>query len=355
MKLGDQVAVVSLSSGVLGEDYVVHQRNLGIKRLEELGLKPNFMPNSLKGLDYIERHPEARAADLKEAFLNPEIKGIFCAIGGIDTYRLLPFLMEDEEFIQGVQNNPKLFSGFSDTTINHLMFYHLGLQTFYGPNFLNDLAELDYDLLPYTKQTLDHYFHDYEKTDIVSSPIWYEERTGFSKKSLKTARKSHPEEHGYEILRGQGVVTGELLGGCLDSLHDMIHTTISEISDEDKVIAKYHIFPSNEEWQGKILFIETSEMCPDSKLYRHMLEDLKRRGIFRRVKGIIVGKPQNEKHYEEYKSVLLDVTEEFQLPIIYNVNFGHSYPRTALPYGAKIKLDFDQNKIIIDEPFFRTN
>ena len=60
--------------------------------------------------------------------------------------------MEDEEFINNVKNNPKIFTGFSDTTMNHLMFYRLGMESFYGPCIVVDLAELDNDMLPYTKE-----------------------------------------------------------------------------------------------------------------------------------------------------------------------------------------------------------
>jgi len=63
------------------------------------------------GIKYIEEHPEKRAEDLKEAFRNPEIKGILCAIGGIDGYKIFPYLMEDEEFKKIVLENPKIFTG----------------------------------------------------------------------------------------------------------------------------------------------------------------------------------------------------------------------------------------------------
>ena len=81
---------------------------------------------------------DVRANDLKQAFLDDGVAGIICAIGGDDTYRLLSYLMDDKEFIDAVKNHPKLFTGFSDTTINHLMFYKIGLQTYYGPNFICD-------------------------------------------------------------------------------------------------------------------------------------------------------------------------------------------------------------------------
>ncbi|MCH4171723.1 MAG: LD-carboxypeptidase [Lactobacillus sp.] len=353
LKPGDQVGIVSLSQGTLGEDFAAHQRQLGVKRLEELGLKPVFMPNALKGIAYLAAHPEARAADLKTAFLNPEIKGIFCAIGGDDTYRLLPYLMTDTDFIQAVTMQPKIFSGFSDTTINHLMFYRLGLRSFYGPNFLNDLAELDHKLLPFTQQTLRHYFENPAVTDITASPVWYEERTDFSERSLGTPRVSHPETHGFEVLRGRGKIKGALLGGCLDSFYDIL--TTNRYPDEAAIVEKYQLFPDAKIWRRKILFIETSEEQPKPALYRAMLQTLAQQGVLAAVAGIIVGKPQNERYYEDYKAALLQATAAYQTPIIYNVNFGHAYPRIALPYGAEALLDLDQGRIQITEPYFAEN
>ncbi|EYE88954.1 hypothetical protein Q428_05400 [Fervidicella metallireducens AeB] len=35
LKKGDKIAVVSLSSGILGEDFVKHQLDLGLKRIRE--------------------------------------------------------------------------------------------------------------------------------------------------------------------------------------------------------------------------------------------------------------------------------------------------------------------------------
>ena len=125
LRKGDRVAIVSLSSGMLGEEFCSHNLEIGIRRLKEYGLEPVLMENTLKGIEYLKEHPEARAADLKQAFTDDSIAGIICAIGGDDTYRLLPYLMEDEEFINAVKKHPKLFTGFSDTTVNHLMLYRL--------------------------------------------------------------------------------------------------------------------------------------------------------------------------------------------------------------------------------------
>ena len=90
LRKGDKVAIVSLSSGMLGEEFCSHNIEIGVKRLKEYGLEPVFMPNALKGIEYLQTHPQARAKDLKDAFLDNSIAGIICAIGGDDTYRLLP-------------------------------------------------------------------------------------------------------------------------------------------------------------------------------------------------------------------------------------------------------------------------
>lgn len=44
---GDKVAIISLSSGMLGEDFCSHNIDIGVKRLKTYGLEPVFMPNAL--------------------------------------------------------------------------------------------------------------------------------------------------------------------------------------------------------------------------------------------------------------------------------------------------------------------
>ena len=49
------------------------------------------MPHAQKGIEYVKNHPEDRAKDLLQAFSDDSIDMILCAIGGDDTYRLLPY------------------------------------------------------------------------------------------------------------------------------------------------------------------------------------------------------------------------------------------------------------------------
>jgi muramoyltetrapeptide carboxypeptidase LdcA involved in peptidoglycan recycling len=350
LQMGDKVAVVSLSSGILGESFAEHQLKLGSERLTELGLVPVFMPHALKGMDALDKYPEWRAEDLKEAFRDPSVKGIICAIGGDDTYRLLPYLMEDDEFIENVQSSPKLFTGFSDTTVNHLLFHRLGMTSFYGPNFLNDFAELGSELLPYTKTILKGLFAGHELDGVPVSDTWYVERTDFSEGALGKDRKSHTEENGIEVLQGEGHVTGKLLGGCLESLVECL--TGERYKEQADVIKTFNVFPSLDEWKNALLFIETSEERPTPDKFREMLNVLKKYGLFEVINGILVGKPQNEVHYEEYKSVLVEILQDKTIPILYNLPFGHAYPRCLLPYGIETTLDTEDKSVNFDESYF---
>ena len=344
-KKGDKVAIVSLSNGILGEKFAEHELELGIKRLKEFGLIPIVMNNSLKGIDYLKMHPEARAEDLMQAFMDKDVKMIITAIGGDDTYKTIPFLLEDKEFINAVKENPKIFTGFSDTTNNHFMLYKLGLSTFYGPCFLVDLAELDKEMLPYTKSYFEKYFSDNEMIEIKSSKVWYEDRKSYDVSQVGIPRIMHNEVHGFETIKGSGIVTGKLFGGCIDSIYDMF--VGERYGDENIIFEKYKLLPSLDEWKEKVLFLETSEETPAPLKLREILLEFKIRGILDNVKGIIVGKPIDEIYYEEYKKVYLEVMKDCNTPIMYNINFGHASPRCFLQYDAEATVDYDNKTIVI--------
>ncbi len=347
---GDKVAVITLSKGILGMPFAKHELDLGIKRLKEMGLEPVIMPNSLNDMDHTFNHPEERASDLQQAFLDDSIKAIICAIGGDDTYKTIPYLMEDKEFIDAVKKHPKIFTGFSDSTNNHIMLHKLGLETFYGPCFLVDIAELDREMLPYTKEYFNKFFFEENGFEITSSPVWYGERTSFGKDQLNVPRVSHIEEHGYEVLNGNGVVSGKLYGGCIESLFDIY--TNWRYPDKNEVFVKYNLLPTLDEWKEKILFIETSEERATPENLEKMLNTLKEKKILESVKGVIIGKPIDETYYNEYKDVYKRAFYGLNTPVMYNVNFGHSYPRCIIPYGALATVDYDNKKIFVDEAIF---
>ena len=336
------VTIVSLSSGIIGEQKVKHETDIGVKRLNKIGLNVKFSSHALCGLQYIKDHPEDRARDLLDAYNDEKTDMILCANGGDDTYRLMPYLFDNDELKNAVKGKKKIFLGFSDTTFNHFMLHKLGVKTFYGQSFLADICELDNDMLPYTY----HYFNELVSTGSISeirpSDVWYEERTDFSAAAVGTKRVSH-KNSGFELLQGSPVFSGEILGGCIDSIYDMFNN--DRYSDSVDMCRKYSLFPSKEEWRGKILLLESSEEQPSPELYRKMLAELKNAGVFGAVNGVLVGKPMDERYYDDYKKILVDVIDDRYLPIVYNVNIGHATPRCIIPFGVNARVDAEEQVI----------
>lgn len=344
LNYGDKVGIVSLSSGALGEDWASHELDLGVKRLAEFGLEAVIMPNACKGISYLKSHPEKRAQDLVDAFNNKEIKGIICAIGGDDTYRLFPYLMENAEFISAVKNNPKLFMGFSDSTINHLMLNSLGLNTFYGPALLTDFAELDNDMLGYTKYWVLNLFVNRKTTKLESSSVWYKERTDFSPNAIGTMRDVQLEENGFIKLCGGGIHEGKLYGGCIDSIYSIFNP---QNKSQKEIFEKYKIFNPP---KGAMLFLETSDNKVSPDEFRKMLLTLKQNNVFKTCEGVLFGKPQDQVYMDEYNQIIKEELGSFN--VLSNLNFGHAYPRCIMPYNISCKVDFDKKSITLTEPMF---
>ncbi len=334
------ISIVSLSSGILGEDFVKFERDIGLKRLGDMGVRVKFMPNSLRGVDYLNKHPEKRAEDLLEALGDSDTDMILCAIGGDDTYRLAPYLFENDALKNAVSD--KIFLGFSDTTLNHFMLHKVGMNTFYGQAFLPDVCELSCDMLPYTQK----YFLELISTgtikQITPSDTWYESREKFDESQVGVPLKEH-KNSGFELISGKAQFSGKILGGCIDSIYDMFDGERYE--DMPALCKKYGLFPSLDDWKDKILLLESSEELMPPEKYEKALDYLKSTGMFGVISGIIAGKPMNGKYHDEYKRLLAEKTAEYELPMLCNISIGHALPRCIIPFGVTAEVDAEKQTI----------
>ena len=334
---GERAAVVSLSSGSLGEPDRIHKYYLAKERMaKDFGLELVAMPHALSGRDYVYQHPADRAADLMDAFRDPSIRAVICAIGGDDTIRLLPYV----DF--GVlHDNPKIFTGFSDSTVNHFMMYKAGLMSYYGASLMCNWAEYG-KINDYTLEMLQRTLFRPEPTlEIPSAPYWYDdedEKIWWKEENVHRLKPYHPEEIGYELVQGGGVAEGPLLGGCIDVFPMLWGTSL---------------WPALDEWRGKLLFVETSEEDMPCDYLTWYLRNLQAQGIFDVIAGILVGKPARRSKYEPYKDVFRQVVGfeagHPELPILCNVNFGHAEPIGVLPIGAMCRLDAEKKTITLLE------
>ncbi|QQK77077.1 LD-carboxypeptidase [Salicibibacter cibarius] len=332
LRSGDKIATISPSSGAAGDSNIRWRYNQGVKRLENVfGLQVVPMPNSLKGSDYVYENPQSRAEDLMAAFKDQTIKGIITNIGGDDSIRLLPYI--DFEVIR---ENPKIFIGYSDVTIPHLFCYKAGIVSFYGPAILTDFAEnveMDHYTVEMIQRTL---FSDERIGNIQPAKTWTSEFLEWDEANKQQRRKMQPNS-GYEVLQGSGIAQGRLIGGCIEVLEFAKGTDI---------------WPDNNHWEDSILFFETSEEKTKPEMIKRWLRNYAAQGILKNAKGIIFGKPQDEHYYNEYKEVIHQVMSEndlLDLPILYNLNFGHTEPKFILPYGAMAEIDCNERTFSILE------
>lgn len=329
---GDKVATISLSWGGAGDEELRWRYEQGVQRLEQIfGLEVVPTPHSLKGSEFIYENPRARAEDLMNAFKDPSIKAIFSNIGGDDSIRLLPYI----DF-NVIRNHPKIFIGYSDTTITHLICLKAGISSFYGPAIMVDFAE-NVEMDAYTIEMVKRSLFSNEPIGEIQQPKeWTSEFLEWLEKNKEIKRKLQPN-HGIEVLQGSGTVQGRLIGGCFSVLEFAKGT---------------EIWPEPAAWENSILFFETSEEKPHPELITYWLRNYAAQGILQKANGLIFAKPQDEAYYEEYKESILTVLKEYQLtdlPVLYNLTFGHTEPKFIVPYGAMAEIDVDKRKFSILE------
>jgi muramoyltetrapeptide carboxypeptidase LdcA involved in peptidoglycan recycling len=334
---GDKVATVSLSWG--GPGAFPARYEAGKRQLEaEFGVTVVEAPHALSDPQWVYRNPQARADDLMWAFADSSIKAIFSTIGGDESIRILPYL--DLEVIRA---NPKILMGYSDTTITHFACYRAGLGTFYGPALMLGFAE-NGGMFPYLVESV-------RKTLFSSAPIgeiqpnmdgWVVKPLEWAVPENQAIRRTLNPSTGWHFLQGKGTRRGPLLGGCFE-VFDWLRGT--------------DFFPPQANWQGAILFLETSEDAPSAELVRSGLRCLAAMDVLQNLSGILFGRPGGANlpvdQFAEYDRVLLQVVAEEQglldLPIVTHMDFGHTDPIFVLPYGVQAEIDCNSQKFSILE------
>ena len=79
-----------------------------------------------------------------------------------------------------------------------------------------------------------------------------------------------------------------------------------------------------------------------------MIRTIKEQGIFDVLSGVLVGKPQNETYYYDYRKILLEEFSSEDLSIVYNLNVGHATPRCIIPFGVNAEVNVDKQVIIFN-------
>ena len=325
LRPGDTVAAISLSSGLAGsysQVYEAAKRNLE----ETFGLTVIPTPHALQSNDWLYNHPEARADDLHWALTNGKVKGIFSCIGGYESVRILPFLKEEV-----IREHPKVFMGFSDSTVQHIAFFNAGVASFYGPSMLAGLSTLK--AYPITLGSVRKTLFTAEPVGrLEPAPAWTEAFLDWNAPDY--AAKAHlpralQQNEGWVWLQGEVRGEGHLLGGCADVL-EMLKGT--------------RWWPPLEHWRGAVLYLETSEEAPPPNLVEYWLRNYASQGILGELSGLLLARPYgytNEMKGELYHAVKKVLAEGGLegLPVVANMDFGHTSPMMVFPNGCRVSVD----------------
>lgn len=328
LEKGSRLAIVSVSS-TAGHDFPgVYEWGLTQLR-DQLGLEVVTMPHALISPEEQSRNLDLRLADLYKALEDPSIDGIMASIGGDDTVRLL----RKVDF-RRIRDNPKPFCGMSDNTVVHFMFHQAGIRSYYSPTVMYGIADAG-GINPYTKES-------FARTLMQTEPI------GLLKPYLGQRPATylpwdHPELLRYPVASVPGSewdwvesktkAQGRLFGGCAEVMSPSLMGT--------------SLWPSASGfWDDKIFFIEWSRELADPNYARWLFQNLAAQGILDRIQGLVVGRHNfrvSEEQVAAIKKAILGVIHEEErlcdLPICFDVDFGHTLPMLTLPYGALMEMD----------------
>ncbi|WP_100401829.1 S66 family peptidase [Bacillus sp. FJAT-42315] len=312
---GDEVRIIAPSTSmalVKGE-----QVKLATERLESFGFHVSFGRHVDEHDMFFSTSVENRLEDLHDAFRDPNVKAIFTAIGGYNVNQLLSHI--DYELIKA---NPKIVCGYSDITALQLAMYaKTGLITYSGPYFstfgMKHLSDYVVQGM-LTALTNDAPF-EMEPSDKWSDDKWY----------LEQDQRTYYPNRGPLIVT-EGKAEGRLVGGNLCTINLLQGT---------------EFMPS---LKDAVLFIEDDN---ESHLmtFDRQLQSLLHLPDAKHLKAVLIGRFQKESNVTESALVALlkNKPELAHIPVIANLDFGHTDPLATLPIGGLAEIVAENGKVEI--------
>jgi len=316
LKIGDEIRIVApaRSMSLLSDEII----KLAKKNIEKLGFKVTFSQNCREKDTFISSSIESRVDDLHKAFLDSTVKAIFTVIGGFNSNQLLRYL--DYELIK---QNPKILCGYSDiTAIANAITCKTGLITYSGPHFSTWAMkkEFEYNLEYFTKCLMHN-----APFQVISSKTWTDDAWYIDQDNRNI------EKNIGLIVLNDGVAEGKIFGGNLCTFN-LLHGT--------------EYMPN---LNNSILFLEDDDMAGSffGVEFDRNLQSLIHQPNFENVKGLVIGRFQKktEMSVEKLITIVKSKKELSHIPIIANVDFGHTNPMITFPIGGFAKI-FTTNQTV---------
>lgn len=311
LKRGDVVRVIApaLSMSIIAAE----TRFYADENFKKLGLKLQFGKHVEESDKFNSSSIASRVSDLHDAFADSRVKAIFAVIGGFNSNQLLEYI--DWGLIK---NNPKIFCGYSDiTALQNAILAKTGLVTYSGPVYST-----------FGQKILDEYSIDnFKKCLFTESPyrlaapeFWTDDHWYMDQDNR------HPiKNQGYWVLQ-TGKASGQLIGGNLCTLNLLQGT---------------EYMPSGRQ---VVLFLEDDDET-NALLFDRDMQSLLQTGYFSDIRGLVIGKFKKASRLSMSDLALIIASNKRLkgIPIIANVDFGHTDPRITFPIGGKVSIEADNS------------
>lgn len=306
LQSGDTIRVIAPSDAhPLWDPSIVE---LAEQRFKDLGLKVTYSKN-INEVDMFESSSiQSRVDDLHEAFLDENIKMVIASDGGWTCNQILRYIDWDI-----VRDHPKIFCGFSDiTALDNAIFAKTGLVTYSSPNFghFGKKIKAELQVESFKRCLFSDEPYDVEPSKEWSDDKWYKDQDN----------RAFMSNGGYFVIN-EGEATGTSLGGNQCTVNLLQGTEyMPDLTDS-------------------ILFLEDdNEVQP--KTFDRDLQSLIHLPDFSSVRGIIIGRFEIASNMTNdlLKGIIKSKKELDHLPVIANVDFGHTDPKITFPIGGEVRM-----------------
>lgn len=316
LKAGDHIRVIAPSDS-LSTSFGKQNEEQVIQGFKKLGLTVSFGKHVRELNDFETTTIEHRLEDLHDAYSDPGVKGIVAARGGSNVTQLLKYI--DYEL---VRNNPKIFCGLSDiTALSYALYKKTGVVNYYGPHFT----------MLGTSRSIDYSFESFRKTLMQADPVeikaseYYNNAPGETELILN---------EGYWTIQ-EGEAAGKSIGGNFLTTNFVLGSEFMP------------------ELDNSILFLEENHIM-DHKDVQNELQSLLNHVEPGSIRGLLIGRFQQKTGMtRQLLSKIIHSKKELEgIPVVANLDFGHTSPMLTLPVGGKIRMEArkgDKMKIEVTE------
>lgn len=289
--------------------------SIGEKYLAELGYSVSY-GDYIYNMDLMNKSASIidRAADWENAWSNSNIDYILSFTGGTNSNQILNSINWST-----VRDSNSRLIGYSDITVlANAVYAKTKKVSFLGVNFsyLCRKSVLDYTIDNFNKALVNNTYTVFP-AEKVNMNMW-------------SSPANIVDSEGWWVING-GLMEGKVLGGNLPSFRLLYGTEyMPDITDS-------------------VLFIEWDNFTTsDLEEFDREIEALTMRDKFDSVRGLVIGRFQegSKVSKEDLLSMIQNKEKLKDLPILANVDFGHTAPMFLFPIGGNAVVDTNKEEIV---------